>query len=178
MSDELEPGEAPVAPKSGKMKWIIIGVAALVVVGGGVGGALMFMGGDKDKKEATAEASHEGTAEGEGGEEHVAAPAVYVPLEPAFLVNYQTADSSGYLQIAMEVSTTNPVTAELIKQHNPVIRNNLLMLLGAAPVDELKTREGKDKLRDAAREEINKIIIKQGQKQGVDEVLFTSFVLQ
>ncbi len=138
----------------------------------------MFMGGDKDRKEATAEAGHDGAAATEGEAAHPATPALYVPLEPAFLVNYQTADSSGYLQIAMEVSTTDPQAAELIKQHNPVIRNNLLMLLGAAPVDELKTREGKDKLRGAAREEINKILTKQGQKQGVDEVLFTSFVLQ
>jgi len=65
-----------------------------------------------------------------------------------------------------------------IEQHMPVIRNNLVFLLSAASYDQINTLEGKQKLRADALAEIQKILKDKIGRPGVEEVYFTSIVMQ
>jgi flagellar FliL protein len=120
-------------------------------------------GGKKDKKDAKEEAK----------------PALYLALDPPFVVNSESgAGGVHYLQVAIEVQTREPEAVELVKKHMPVIRNNLILLLSSQTHEAVSTREGKEKLRAEALAEIQKILQQEGGKPGVEAVYFTNFVMQ
>lgn len=158
--------EAPAAPKSRKM--LIIIIAAVVLVGGGIG-AFLFL---KPSGKEHAPAKQEKVTESKG-------PAIYMPLEPPFVVNFQNQDMVRFLQIGVQILTRDAGTAEHIKQNDPSIRNDLLLLLANQEYATLTSREGKESLRQQSLETVRKVIGREGGKpEAVEAVLFTSFVMQ
>jgi len=103
---------------------------------------------------------------------------IYHPLKPPFVVNFSGPAGVRYLQIDMEVSAHNQEAIDSVEKHKPVIRNNILLLLGAQTYDSISSREGKDKLRADVLAEIQKILKENTGKPGVDDVYFTSLVMQ
>ena len=152
------------APSGGKKKLIIIIVAALLVLGGAVAGALFFMGGD--------EAPAEEEVVVEKGDP------TYVDLDPPFTVNLDAEDSVGFLQVSMQVLTYNDSVVADIEKHKPLIRNNLVTLFGQQKSIDLRAPEGKEKLQKVVLETIQTVIDKSGSGGEVDNVFFTSFVMQ
>ena len=162
---ELADGEAP--KKGGKGKLIIIAVLALVLVGGGVGGFLFWKSKQGDGHEKHAE------------EPKPVLPLQFVPLDPPFVVNFTGQQTVRFLQVEVRLSSRELETVELMKSNEPVIRNDLLLLFGQQDASELATREGKEKLRAAALEQVRTIVKTEGGKpESVDNVYFTSFVMQ
>lgn len=151
--------EAP-PPAKGKKKLIIIIAAVAIVLLGAGGGALMMM-----KKKAAAEAE----AEAESGEAPAAAKAaaaskkdpkalpVFVPLEP-FTVNLADVNADRYAQIGVTLEVEDNLTADLIKNYMPAVRNNILMLLAERTAAELMGRDGKAKLADRMRKETSRAL--------------------
>lgn len=82
-----------------------------------------------------------------------------------------------YLQVDMSLKVANPKVTESIKGWNPVIRHELILLLGSQSAEELATLAGKKKLAGQIRSTINKLL-KLDAKDGVTDVLFESFVIQ
>jgi flagellar protein FliL len=84
-----------------------------------------------------------------------------------------------FLQVSMQVMTRDHETSELIKQHDPKIRNNMLLLLGSQTIDTISTMEAKEELRKKALETIAKIVEDEGgEGKKVEDLFFTSFVMQ
>ena len=108
------------APKvSGKSKMLIIVLCSLLAAGA-AGGAVYFMTAAKgDEKHAETEAAPGAKT-----------PAIYSKFDPPFVVNFQNKGQMRFLQVSIEVMTRDVATADLIKQHDPKLRNDLLMLLG------------------------------------------------
>ncbi len=153
------------APKKGKGKLILIIVLALVVVGGGVGGFLFWKSrqGEHKKEE----------------EQKPVLPLQFVALDPPFVVNFQGQQTVRFLQIEVRLSSREVATVDLMKANEPVIRNDLLLLFGAQDAAQLATREGKEKLRAESLALVRKIVkAEQGKPDTVDNVFFTSFVMQ
>jgi len=153
------------APRKGKGKLILLIILALVVVGGGVGGFLFWKSrqGEHRKEEAQAPAL----------------PLQFVALDPPFVVNFQGQQTVRFLQIEVRLSSRDLETVELMKANEPVIRNDLLMLFGAQQAAQLATREGKEKLRAESLALVRKIVkAERGKPDTVDNVFFTSFVMQ
>ena len=158
--------KAEAKPK-GKGKLLIIIAAAVVLLGGGAGAFFFMKGGDKKAAPAAAK------------KEAVKLPSLYVPLDPPFVVNFDAGSSARFLQITVQLMTRAPEMAEFIKAHDPVIRNDLLLLFGNQKADEVSSREGKEKLRESALQAVRKIIGDEGGKANEPEALyFTSFVMQ
>ncbi len=153
----------------GKKKLIIIIVAALVLVGAGVGGALMFMGGDEQAQ--TAQAEPETPPKPEKGDP------TYIELKP-FTVNLDPEDPVGFLQISLQVLTYYQDVAEQIEKNKPLIRNNLTLLFGQQKSADLRSPEGKTELQKKAKETIQQVIDKYGDGGEVENVYFTGFVMQ
>ena len=153
----------------GKKKLIIIIVAAVVLIGAGVGGALMFMGGDEAAEAAQAEA--EAPPEPEKGDP------TYIELKP-FTVNLDPEDPVGFLQVSLQILTYYPGVAEQVEKHKPLIRNNLTLLFGQQKSADLRSPEGKTELQQKAKEAVQQIIDKYGDGGEVENVFFTSFVMQ
>ena len=183
MADEdldLDSGEEEGAPKSSKkMMIIIIGVVLLLIIG--VAGG-MFFGGFFDDEPQSAETSQ--TAEGDSGSGDAeqgsaeTADLSYWPLEPAFVLNFEGKSKARFMQIGLEVATTSEKSYAAVKKHMPVIRNEIVLLLSGQKYEEMVTPEGKEQLRAELIETINMILKKHKANKGIDNIYFTSFVMQ
>lgn len=151
-----------------KKKLILIITGALLLVGIAVGATLFFVGGSDD---TVAEAEAE-EVEVERGDP------TYIDLKPAFTVNLDPDDSVGFLQISIQVLTYSGEVAEQVEKHKPLIRNNLMTLFGQQKSIDLRTPEGKEALQKSTLQLVQDVIDTQGGGGEVDNVFFTSFVMQ
>lgn len=178
------PPAAPAQPPRSK-KMIIIILASLVALGGAGAGAYFFLGHKGAEEEPAVDSKGKPVkgAKAEKGKKakdaEPKAPAVYVKLDPPFVVNFEAQGVMRFLQVTVEVLTRDPHVAEMIKANDPQIRNDLLLLFGAQQAPDLKTNEGKEKLRNDARDVVAKIVTAEGgEGKMVENVYFTSFVMQ
>ncbi|MBE0469302.1 MAG: flagellar basal body-associated FliL family protein [Methyloprofundus sp.] len=163
--------------KSSKMMMMIV---ALVVLLAGGGGAYYFMFmGDEAAVEEGAEATKENEAEPEEEEvEGVDTALTYFEMDKPFVVNFPKSSGISLLQISIALSVEGVTAVELLNKHQPMIRNNFLMLMSGQIPQDLKTEEGKEKLIELMHEEVDKVMKKMGAKNKVQDVFFTSFVMQ
>jgi len=107
------------------------------------------------------------------------APAQYVALDPAFVVNLDsTFDGPRYLQVEVQLMTRDPEAVAALQTHAPAIRARLLMLFSQVRVEQIADRAGKEKLQAEALAEVHKLMSRETGKKSADELLFTSFVTQ
>ncbi len=166
MAEEEQKAEAETTGGSKKtLIFIILGVVLLI--GGSIGGTLLIVGGGD-----SAEAEVEEEVEVSRGD------ANYIDLKPAFTVNLAPEDPVGFLQVSMQVLTFDDDVAEELEKHKPLIRNNLVVLFGKQNSAELRAPEGKERLQKSALETVQTVINKHGSGGEVDNVFFTSFVMQ
>ena len=152
--------EAPPKEKSNTLRWVLI---AMVVVAIGAGGGFFFF---KNRSHAPAAAQVK------------PAPAIYYALDPAFVVNFEAEQLVRFLQITIELMSRDAATVDFIKQHDPVIRNDLL-LLSNQQYTALATAQGKEQLRKRALEAVRAVATREGADPGkIEAVYFTSFVMQ
>jgi flagellar FliL protein len=161
--------------KSSKMMIIIIALVVLLAGGGG-GYYFMFMGDETVVEEGAEEEEVE--AEVEPKDENVDTALVYFEMDKPFVVNFPKSSGVSLLQISIALSVEGVTAVELLKKHEPMIRNNFLMLISGQVPQSLKTVEGKEKLIELMHEEVNKVMKKMGSKSKVQDVFFTSFVMQ
>jgi flagellar FliL protein len=105
-------------------------------------------------------------------------PPQYLAFDPPLVVSFQDQSSMRFLQVTVEVMGRDEATMEAVKSHMPVIRNNLLMLLGGKTVADLTSREGKEALRQESLKEVQKILKNNTGKPGIEDLYFTTFVVQ
>ena len=189
-TEAAPPAEKPAGKKS-KLP-LIIGAAVLALALAG-GGAYFFLkkGADAEETEADADAGKHGKSSKEQGknkdkdkkgkkgkEAAPKAPPVYVQFDPPFVVNFEAKGLMRFLQVSVQVMTRDPHTAELVKMHDPKLRNDLLMLLSSQTYETISTREGKEQLRAEALAAVTKVVVAEGGEADVEELYFTSFVMQ
>lgn len=148
-------------PKKSKAKLFVILGLLLVVLGGGGAAAWYYLKGSGD-----------GHAEAKPAKVE---PPQFVPLE-TFTVNLQ--DSEQYLQVDITLQVPDAASVDAVKQHMPRVRSRLLALLSSKHAEELFTPEDKARLAQEIRAEIMKPLHPSIQPPKVDDVLFTSFVIQ
>ncbi len=165
--DEAGPVPAAPAPKKSRKLFYIVIVLMLAAAGGG--GFWYFTQGASHDAHDKASAST--AARGK-------APAIYLPLQPAFVVNLEDTEALRYLQVDLEVMARNPKAIEDTKTHMPRIRNSLLLLFGQQHAADLGTRQGKETLQAKALAEIQRILQEETGSTGVEAVYFSSFVIQ
>ncbi len=106
------------------------------------------------------------------------APANYLPLDPALVVNIQDGEQSQYLQASIQLMTRDADVYDAAKTHAPAIRSALIMLFSTIQYDSLSTVEGKQALQDSARTRIDEVLQELAGVQGIDAVYLTSMVFQ
>lgn len=185
MADEADDAPPPPAKKSGGLMGNLInglGIFALtlgaVVIGGFINAKLHPLPDlrlDKDGKITAivpvAAAAAKG-AEGGSGK-----PSLYYAIDPPLVVNFEDGSAVRFLQISMEIMAHDEKAIESVQKNIPLIRNNLLLLMSNRNYQSMMSREGKDKFRAEALAEVRAVQKKEGSPD-VDDVLFTSFVVQ
>lgn len=173
LNEETQEPEEGGEKRSGLLKWILIGVAVLVVVGSGVGAAWYFgvFGGEE-----TVEAA----ADGPKKEKQKKTREVndVVNLDP-IVVNLRTGSPMKYARIGISLGLHNPEPgSEVIDPVilAPKIKDFLVFTLSQMTSDDLLRAETKQELKDAIRKFVNKHLAE--SEAQVVEVYFTDFILQ
>ena len=173
----------PQAGGSGKGMKILVGAMALLLMV--AIGAVSYLLGHRSAPAATAEsasgdhaadkadASAESSAESKGGHE-----ALYLALDPPFVVNFQSDTAARFLQVGVQLMAHDQKALDAAKASEPAVRNALVMLFSSQDAKTLISREGKEKLRSDALDEIKKIVAERTKGATLDAVYFTSFVMQ
>ncbi|MCW9014045.1 MAG: flagellar basal body-associated FliL family protein [Gammaproteobacteria bacterium] len=182
MAEEDENQEAVTEKKGGgMMKIILIVNAVILVIGIAVGITVFMMSGDDSEKTAEQQDTEviEGAEDDAGGDTASSGGTpIYVPLHPAFVVNFENQEQVSFLQVDIQVMTFDPAVEEALKVHMPVVRNELLLLLGGKQYHEINNREGKRRLSQEAIQEIQRVLKESGSPSSVEALYFTSFVMQ
>ena len=106
-----------------------------------------------------------------------AGPLDYVPIENAFTSNL--ADSGRYLQVKLSLSTYGGADAvAAIEKHQPALVSAVLAALGEVREPDIESVKAKDALRERLKGVINSALKSKGEPGGVEEVFFTSLVVQ
>ena len=185
--DNIE--EAP--KKKGKLKKLLLISLGTVVLLGGGGGAALYMSGSGPFAEAK---GHEEEGAGkpklllrDGGTAPAVKPgtkldaskyqASYFEVEKNFTSNLRDAD--GFMQVSLGVSTFYDASViENLKKNELPIRSAVLMTLADQEALFITTAEGKQGLRKALKDTINRVLEEKEGFGGIDDVYFTSFVIQ
>ena len=190
--------------KKGKFKkLLLIGVAAIALIGAGAGAGIYFgaLSAHEAKPEdhfpklvLRSEGEPEPAAEGEDKE---APPKVgtvsvpndkykvdpkkyeitYYPIADSFTTNL--ADGSGFLQVGISLSTFyDGKVINNIKRQAVPIRSVVLMVLAEQDPALLSTSQGKQRLQRQLTAAINDVLRDKEGFGGIDNVYFTSLVIQ
>lgn len=175
MADDKKEKDTEEKGGASTMKVVIIAVVlSVVLVGGGVGAAMYFLMGDKA-------APAEGEAAAEEVEEEKG-PALYQSLDPKFVVSFTDQRSARFMQFSVDVVTHKEEVKEQVQLHMPAIRSSLLMIIGEQDADVVSTKEGKEKMLEEIKNNVNETLArmegKKAIKDGVEAAYFNSFVIQ
>lgn len=167
----------------GSKKLIIIILAAVLLLGGGGGAAWFFLGQDKAPPADSVESESTDNEEGEDTEDEEddgeqEQEAEYWPLAPAFIINFPLDDGVHYLQVDLQAMSYNSEAIDKLKAHTPAVRNDLILLFSSQDYQKLNTLEGKEELRQAALEQVNKTLRLKKKSKRIDDIYFTGFMMQ
>jgi flagellar FliL protein len=162
-----------VAAAQKKKKLILLGgvLAALLLVSGvGTWLSLHFLGGGTTADEPVAAAAAKPAKPAK-------AEALYLQLDPNFLTNFTVDGRQHYLQLSIAVLARSADAIAHVQEHMPLIRNRVVMLLSGESFDNLQTDAGRVQLQAKLLAAIQAILQQETGKPGIEQVLFTNFVM-
>ena len=155
------------------MKKILLIVTGAIFICGATGVATYFFLVDKSQGE-----DEQASDQPEKSEQKSSAPPIYHTLHPKFIVNFLNPGRARYLEVSLEVMSREEKVIEAVKQHMPAIRDRLVLLFSSQESKIIATREGKEALRNKVLTEIQQVLQEQINQPGIEQVYFTSFVMQ
>lgn len=162
------------APAGGGSKKLIIIIVVLVLLlgGGGAGAAWFFMHGQADAEE------HDDAPKKKKSKKAAVKPE-YVPVEP-FTVNLQPGEDGAdqYLQIAFTLQVGGLEEQATVKDNMAKVRSRMLLLLSSKRAADINTPEGKIQLAKDIVTQLREPFEDRGAQQDIEDVLFTSFIIQ
>ncbi|RBW50042.1 flagellar basal body-associated protein FliL [Marinobacter sp. F3R11] len=169
MAENNAPTSAPA--KKGKLKLIILVVLVVILaIALSVAGTLWFLGGGLP-----------GMSEDTQGDEGVATetftPSTYLEIEKALVTTVQGEGRQRYAQAYVALGARDPQALSAAQLHMPLIRSQLVMVLGNSGFMELQTPEGRQGLVDSMLITVNQVLEQEGEP-AVDQVLLRNFVVQ
>lgn len=163
---EQEDGEEKKSPK----KLIIIIAAALILLIAGGGVTFFLMKGDSSKGEKAAHVDESEAA--------VHPEKLYFDMSKPIIVDFPSGSAVKHGRITVSMLVEGAETIDILKKNEPMIQNNLLMLIGAQDSSVLNTGEGKEMLRKAILDDVTAVLVKMSGKGKINEIFFTSFVMK
>lgn len=159
-----EEGEAP--PRRSSKKWILIGVAVLVIAGGGFAGWIWIGSGPETSVEAS------------NPEKTTAAPAEPVvgktfSLDP-FVVNLNEPGGKRYLKSKIELEFVEEELGKELNARLAQLRDVILLHLSSKTLDDIQGVDGKTELKNALVTQINQVLT----RGKIRNLYFTQFVIQ
>ncbi len=173
MADDKKENENQGGGVSMKMLLIVV-VLIVVLLGGGGAAAVYFLMSNQPAPPAGEQAAVV--------EEETAGPAIYLSLDPKFVVSFQDTKFARFMQFSVDIVMHKEKVKEQVELHMPAIRSSLLMMFGDQKANVVGTKEGKAALLQAITENINATLEEMEGRQavegGVEAAYFNSFIIQ
>ena len=125
-------------------------------------------------------AQDETSSEEDTGEEEIAVLGrpIYVPIKPAFVVNYGGQGKLKYMKLEVSLKVADTLSSNAVRHHMPLIRDYLVRAFSRLQDEDVDTQQGKEGVRLAALEGIKTLLEEEDGKQGVTGLYFNNFVIQ
>lgn len=117
-------------------------------------------------------------AEETEGNAELPSSAIYIPMQPAFVVNYGGTGRLKYLKAELSIRVADVESATRVRHHMPLIRNSMVMLFSRQTDEDLDTLEGKEMLRQTALNNINTLLMEEEGESGVVDLYFNNLLVQ
>ncbi|WP_370978904.1 flagellar basal body-associated protein FliL [Agaribacterium sp. ZY112] len=156
----------------GKKKILLLALVGLLLIGISVGGTITVL---------TLMQPEPIPEEGEELEvpvDELPSPAIYYPLKPEYILNIDARGRRRYLRLDLTVMTRDDDVIAAIELHRATIDHTINLIAGGQLFEEVQTPEGKEFLRLQLLQELQKVLDKEIGKPGIEQVLFTNFVMQ
>jgi len=175
MAEEAEDQESSNKGGNSTMKIVIIAVVLSIVLSGGIAGGMIFLiGGDDGGQQTNGDdENQEEVADAKSDE-----PPIYHSMDPKFVMSFRDQKKARFMQFSVEIMSRDSDVIKAIKEHNPVIRSSLLLLVDNQDSEKMSTREGKEQFLVEITEDINKTLASLGSTSGVEAAYYNSFVIQ
>ena len=178
------------------LRILIFVVAGLVLIGLGLGGGYVLFGGSQpdpseeiesiiEKKMAEADAERQAEEEAALGNEKVAKElpeietfvTTYFEFPGTFTTNLKA--SRKFLQLGLGVSTQyDDEVITNVEDHQLALRSEILNVMSEFTEEDIQGKQGRETLARALADGINEKLMQLEDFGGIEEVHFTSFVLQ
>jgi len=172
LDDEEEEVVEEQPKKSRKKMWIIITISMLLLLGGGGAGAYFYVFSEADPL------GLQGDGEGDADEPEPRQPPIYYGMDPAFVNNLSGTGGRRFMQVSVQIMARDPEVIAAVERHEPVIRNDLIMLFSDQTLESVDGTEGKEALRRQSLEAVQKILRNNDEPTEVEQLFFTSFIVQ
>lgn len=107
------------------------------------------------------------------------AQVTYFTLEPDITTNYITQGKRlGYIRLQVDLMVKNPKYLEDIEYHTPLIRDAIINIVSKQPEAKIKTLAGREEIRKACQDQVNRLLLTEMRQQPVSTLLFTTFLYQ
>ena len=100
----------------------------------------------------------------------------YYPLKPSFVSNLRGGPK--YIRCDIQLMTEQAAEIPKIELHSPALRHSILMLLAGQDGKKLKTREGKEELRQAALQSVRAQLEELSGDAIVNDLYFTAYYVK
>lgn len=112
------------------------------------------------------------------GLEAVRGEAYYMALTPEFIVTYEVNSRQRFLKADIAVKTRNQRSLDILTQHMPLVRNNIIQTLSERQFGDLQTDEGREELVQSITAAVQGVMESLTGQPGIETVLFTNYVIQ
>ncbi|WP_346828576.1 flagellar basal body-associated protein FliL [Pseudomonas abietaniphila] len=119
-------------------------------------------------------------AEEGGGEKDDPNKVSYVALNPPFVGNYAL-DGGPKLHVYkadVALRVKGAEAQKLVKQNEPLIRNQLVALFTQQTIDSMSNVDAKEKLRQEALKQTQQVLSQETGQPVVEDLLFNNFIAQ
>jgi len=117
-------------------------------------------------------------SESEEGKAEDANKPVFIDLTPALVGNYGGGPKLKYFKADIALKVIGKEASEKVEHHEPLIRNQLVMLFAQQTDDSLGSVDGKEKLRQEALKQVQTVLQQEEGKPLVDDLLFNNLIVQ
>jgi len=110
--------------------------------------------------------------------ENAAPKIIYVGIVPALVGNYSSGMKMKFYKADISLKVTGTEAEEKVKYHEPLIRNQLVLLFSQQTDETLGTQDAKEKLRQEALKQVKQVLEQEEGKPYVEDLLFNNLILQ
>lgn len=103
---------------------------------------------------------------------------IYYTLTPALVGNYGSAERLKYYKADVALRVTGGEAEAKVKHHEPLIRNQLVMLFSQQTDASLGTVEAKEALRQEALKQVQAVLTQEETVPVVEDLLFNNLIIQ